>query len=303
MKSTENGVDVLRKDDRAYYSGLMTCGSIWLCPVCASKISEARRQELIQAMETWKADGGQVVMVIYTLPHSLFQPLSDVLGGLTKARTLMMHRKAYKTVKRRLDLAGSVRSLEVTHGVHGWHAHFHELLFIPAGVEVDPQALRVELLLQWQSACTSTYGLIPNEHGVVVQDAAAAAKYASKWGLESEMTKSHVKRGKDGGLTPFDLLRAEKKELFQEYAECFKGRRQLYWSKGLRDRLGLGKEKSDEDLAGQVDEEAAILGNLTAAEWDAVLKADARGELLRVAQSSGWAGVIRYIGKITECPF
>src|SRR5438552_1083589 len=33
----------------AHYGGLMVCGSVWVCPLCAAKISERRRAELEQA--------------------------------------------------------------------------------------------------------------------------------------------------------------------------------------------------------------------------------------------------------------
>src|SRR5260370_40243977 len=41
-------VDVLYSPSRqsAHYRGLMVCGSIWVCPICAAKISERRRIEL-----------------------------------------------------------------------------------------------------------------------------------------------------------------------------------------------------------------------------------------------------------------
>ena len=67
-----------------------------------------------------------------------------------------------------------------------------------------------------------------------------AASYVSKWGLEHEMTKGHIKKGKTDSKTPFDLLRdyAEGDEnagkLFRIYFEAFKGTRQLNWSKGLK---------------------------------------------------------------------
>ncbi len=31
-----------------YYKGLQTCGSVWLCPCCVSKIEERRRLEIVQ---------------------------------------------------------------------------------------------------------------------------------------------------------------------------------------------------------------------------------------------------------------
>ena len=36
--------------DRAFYHGLQVCAMPWTCPVCASKISERRRQEVAHGM-------------------------------------------------------------------------------------------------------------------------------------------------------------------------------------------------------------------------------------------------------------
>src|SRR4051794_16390042 len=40
-------VDVLYSPQHksAHYGGLMVCGSVWVCPLCAAKISEHRRVE------------------------------------------------------------------------------------------------------------------------------------------------------------------------------------------------------------------------------------------------------------------
>jgi hypothetical protein len=45
-------VQVLRSCDsgRAFFAGLKRCGRLWVCPVCASKITEKRRQELREAL-------------------------------------------------------------------------------------------------------------------------------------------------------------------------------------------------------------------------------------------------------------
>ena len=65
------------------------------------------------------------------------------------------------------------------------------------------------------------------------------SQYLCKWGVEHEMTKGHTKQGKEGGLTPFDLLRKSEyldepvhgrkpSEWFREFATAFKGARQLF---------------------------------------------------------------------------
>jgi len=40
-------------------------------------------------------------------------------------------------------------------------------------------------------------------------------------------------------------------ELWREYADTMKGRRALEWSRGLREALALGEEKSDDELAAE----------------------------------------------------
>ena len=89
-------------------------------------------------------------------------------------------------------------------------------------------------------------------HGVDVRNGTYAAKYVSKWGLEEEVTKGHLKKGLNGSLTPFDLLRGcstnnHYKALFKEFADVFKGKQQLVWSKGLKELLGI-KQVTDEEL-------------------------------------------------------
>jgi hypothetical protein len=151
-------------------------------------------------------------------------------------------------------------------------------------------------------------------HGVKLDDGAEAAAYVAKmgledarsWGMDSEITKGHIKRAKDGE-TPFDLLRSvladpgdrQGRALFREYAQAFRGKRQLVWSRGLRDLLGLDADATDEELSAAQDGDAELLGTLTTDEWRIVLRCDARGELLEVARH-GWGAVERLLGSLGE---
>ena len=40
------------------------------------------------------------------------------------------------------------------------------------------------------------------QHGLDLADGTYADQYIGKWGVEHEMTKGHIKKGKEGGLTP-----------------------------------------------------------------------------------------------------
>ena len=185
-----------------------------------------------------------------------------------------------------------VRSLEVTHGSNGFHPHFHALLFL----DTDLNTKQVEAIFspRWQS-CAERSGLPrPSDaHGCRVDDGAQAAAYASKWGLESELTKSHTKTGKNGSKTPWDLLRdvlAKAEDwkrsvvLFRAYANAFKGRRQLYWSNGLRKMLELDHDLTDEDLASSIEDNAGVLASLTTQQWRAVLFVKGESDLLDIAE-------------------
>src|SRR5260370_4419014 len=81
-------VDVLYSPSRqsAHYRGLMVCGSIWVCPLCAAKISERRRMELEQAIGRCTANGGAVYLVTYTLSHQRYDTLSTLLQAFLGAK-------------------------------------------------------------------------------------------------------------------------------------------------------------------------------------------------------------------------
>ncbi|WP_425530609.1 hypothetical protein, partial [Stenotrophomonas maltophilia] len=70
---------------------------------------------------------------------------------------------------------------------------------------------------------------------------------------------------------------------FMVYIEAFKGRRQLYWSNGLKAKLGVG-EVSDEELAHEQKEDATVLSELTDDQWRAVLWTKSEAALLQVAE-------------------
>ena len=63
------------------YNGLMTCGSVWRCPICASKITELRRQDLQRGMDNWIAAGHGVMLLTLTVPHYARDKCQDVLDG------------------------------------------------------------------------------------------------------------------------------------------------------------------------------------------------------------------------------
>lgn len=299
------------------FSGLQTCGSVWACPVCSAKIAERRRAEIVAAMAAHKAAvHGCMNLLTLTAPHQITDSLADLLKKQALALKNMFADRKVRKVLIEMGVLGQIRALEVTHGRlseinNGWHPHYHFLLFAGAGVDLTrfdgPQMKdwAVRLYLRWASCCEHAgLGTPSFAHGLKLDDGSKAAKYVAKWGLEDEMTKGHTKKAINGE-TPFDFLRSylvdgtdkQAGALFKEFAETFKGKQQLRWSPGLKKRYAIG-ESSDEELAVQMDDYAAMLGTITLEQWCDVLAVDGRGTVLMLAANGGWDAVSLYLASI-----
>lgn len=289
----EQGVKILKSPEynKAHYAGLVRCGSVWWCPLCAAKIAERRRAELVSAVATAKAMGLQVLLMTATVPHGLGDDVNVILEQMMKAWRKTTDNRAGKEMRKLLGFVGTVRALEVTDGQNGFHPHFHVLIFAKPDFAVS--AFETGFYPIWRDACISSGLPAPSaKHGLRVDDGSWAAKYASKWGLEDEMTRSHTKTSKgEKGRSPWDMLREvlktgceQSKGRFLVYAHAFKGRRQLYWSNGLRALLGLTNEVTDEELAAMQEENAVELAELTLEQWRAVMFTKSESALLDLAE-------------------
>ena len=291
----------------AHYRGLQMCKSVWHCPICAAKISEKRRGELARLIEKHIAAGGSVYMTTYTIRHDRYDDLADLVDRFLVARRKMRQGRRGMALRKNYGVVGTVSVLEVTwSGENGWHPHQHELVFT-AG-ELDADAYEQEARQAWKDAAAGQ-GLTMNDHGFVLQRTyGAVADYIAKygrepavenpWGVESEMTKGHVKQGQEEKhYTPFALLAAiadgvtRLEPKFEEYGRVFKGRKQLNYSPGLK-KMYQEEEKSDEDLIEEPQaEEAFTILEIEKEPWAQVVGANVRGSLLEHAR----------VGRIGDC--
>ncbi|MCW8513924.1 hypothetical protein, partial [Streptococcus macedonicus] len=53
-KTKQREVKYNENRKKAHWSNVQRCGSVWTCPVCAKQITEKRREELKNGIETWK---------------------------------------------------------------------------------------------------------------------------------------------------------------------------------------------------------------------------------------------------------
>lgn len=298
---TATTIDVYRsaKFSTAHYGGLQVCASVWCCPVCSAKVTERRRVELAAGVGFWRSEaGGFLLLVTYTLRHSLGDSLAAVLSPLLAAFEDVHRRRWWADFSAKHRIYGKVRSLEVTYGASGWHPHIHTLYFLGSGDLPAVNAFELALKERWSYLLQKQGRDASWQHGVDVrmsdEDIAEyIAKYAKdkEWTIEHEMTKSPSKIGKIGGRTAFQLLKdysegdSTSGRLFIQYAVSFKGKSQLHWSKGLRSLLQMDIQQSDEELAMLMEHDAFLMASLTREQWRVILGNDARSELLAVAAS------------------
>jgi len=306
---------IFRRGGRHFVSHAAVCGSVWACPVCAAKIAAQRATEVQDAVAAWESEGGKVLMLTLTINHTAPDTLQDLLGRFTEAMRALWSGRWGQKWRAKLGQVGMIRNIEVTWGAaNGWHPHAHALLFVSRSYCDQWDA---DIRQRWQQVAARFGFSVTLRRGASLEetrDGKAAADYVSKddeggsWGVAQELTWANIKTARGTRFTPFALLLAcdsadvgAAPALFQEYSDTFKGRRQLYWSKGLRDLLGLGLEVSDEDTANAHDEDSVFV---CAIATDIFCWLKARGflcDLLEAADLDGLPAIESFIEWAYDC--
>ena len=291
-------VDIYRNPEfqKISFGGLMTCGSVWACPVCSSKITERKRIDLGAGLRHWREEaGGYLLLVTFTLRHHKGDNLKTVLGALLKAYAEVHSGGWWHRFQAKHNIWGKVRALEVTHGDKGWHPHIHCLYFIGSGNQPAVNAFELALKERWLNMLKKRGRDASWDNGIDVRIKDSdisdyVAKYGKEpdWKIEHEMTKSPSKIGKWHNKTPFQLLHEYNEgdsasgRLFIQYVMNFRNKAQLDWSDGLRAMCGLNKEKTDEELATAREKGANLWAQVTREQWRVILGNDARAELVKL---------------------
>ena len=265
----DNHVALRNSESGAYFSGVVTCGSVWHCPVCAAKIVEGRRQELKALIVAHLKAGGLVYMAAFTMPHYAAQTARELRLIVSKSWTSLLSGSPWMHQKTRIGLVGIVRAMEVTHGGNGWHPHIHALFFLPGSVsEIKAQEFGWFLFNRWRRTIRRRgYGdCNPSLWRFdLTRETQKAGDYVIKWGADRELTQGHLKLAKGGGLTPWQLILAMMdgqdwaRITFREYAKAFKGARQLTFTRGIRELYGL-REKPEDAWVVDLEEHAPVIG-------------------------------------------
>ena len=237
------------RSGRTTFTGLATCGSVWICPVCVDKIQTKRRAEMDRILRGHVATGGGLLFLTLTLPHYVNDNLSDLLNilmdGCRKLRG-----------DRRVKALEAIRAVEVTYTGNGWHPHVHAILFTDGHLSDAAIAdLHGVIFGVWQRHVHRRTGrtVLPELCPLIRADTADVGRYIAKLCVAYEVTGQTTKEGRDGSRTPFQLAADYVKHhdprdlaLWHEYEQVMHGRKQLTWTRGIRLTL-------DADLMAQAD--------------------------------------------------
>ena len=225
-----------------YVSGVASCGRLGVCPVCAPKVRSTRAADIESAVEAWHALGESVVFATFTVPHSRSDSLASVLANVREGWRHCVNSTVGRRVMSDEWVSGFIRSVEVTYGQNGWHAHIHALFFVPSDV------LFTAFVEPWQAYFkVKGWKFIPRvscDVRIVSPGASSdgigayLGKLGQTWGAGLELARADLKRAKS--VTPQQILElaasGDKKYymLWCEWEVATKGVRWIEWSRKLR---------------------------------------------------------------------
>ncbi len=305
----DSQVEIRLKDASAYYCGLETCSSVWLCPVCSAKIHHRRAGELRDTLATWQADGHAATLVTITVPHDLDDRLIRLVEAERYAWAKVTAGAAWQRLKLKLGIAGHIMALEFTWGdENGWHPHYHVLLIHNEDLVASTiAALHAHIHSRLAASCRDHGLRQPDQlHAVRIDpnvSATAAGAYIAKggdWTPAEELTRGDLKTGRAGSRTPFQILAdyyqtgdTRDRDLWREYSRVTRSLAAVRWSRGLR-ALMLGPvtepERTDEDLAAE-NVGGQLLAAIQFPVWARIRTAGLEHALLVAAENSGLAAI------------
>jgi len=277
-------VEVRVRDGVAAFAGLVSCTSVWACPVCAAKISQIRAIETGLRVAAGFAQGLSAVFLTHTVRHTRKDRLSLLLDGLGYGWGRMTSGRAYSQLRSEAGVVGYSRALEVTHGRNGWHPHYHSLWFtkhLQTMDDVEAFGLRMWVRMDQgvqKAGLRSTVADAQDWQLVSPTDESTSelSKYLHKMadpagiGYELHHTQTKRARSKNSTDTHWALL-AEAVHgvtpdlwLWREYEQATFGKRQMTNSIRLDEVLGVViEEKTDEEIAaeelGTVEDTIAVI--------------------------------------------
>ena len=265
-------VQVRFSDGVAGFGGLVSCGSVWLCPVCSMKVAMRRGLEIGLEVASAASQGVPVALLTFTMRHNAGQTLEALWDALGGAWSKVTSGTSWKRDLEAFGLLGFHKVVEVTVSRdNGWHVHIHVLVF---GQGLNGETLPVlfdSMFGRWSRSLVRSGLGVPLMIGQDAQmvgvslDGTKLGDYLAKGvadphaiALELTQTQSKGVRGRHSTMSTWALLDLARTEdpwalgKWAEYERASHGRQQMSRSKSLLSALGLDLQAAtDEEIAGE----------------------------------------------------
>lgn len=311
-------VEYRKSGEMVGLSGLCSCGSVWVCPRCNSKVMARRAFELGALIASAQSQGFVAVEITLTLRHSLTDDLATLWSTLSHCWDRARNGKVWSKDCERFGVLGWLRVVEVTDGRNGWHPHLHGVVFVR---EIDAEGvnrLASGMFGRWQRAAVrqglEAPELVGQEWHVIgeggdskiSQYLTEAKTYGSSVAIGLELTQTQSKQARSMYATrsTWDLLddaiNGEVRALARwwEYEQASTGKRQISYSRHLREVLGVNfDDLTDDEIAdeevGSADDAGVIV---TPAGWNRMAgNPDWIPASLEVLQKAGWSALSDFL--------
>lgn len=236
----ESGDIELKKSNQGTkrLKGLKSCGNNASCPVCASKLSFIRGNDLKELIDVGKKNGRSYAMVVNTIPHKPLESLETTLEQVISMSSYIFNSKTWKEFRKvthcRFVHGGLENMVSFKNGQIDWHPHKNYLLDFDISLPKVFEALGLKTDLEFRlylsrmltelgqrflnnksidKTLLGVYAKETNKGVVHVKGGVSVSthfddKYITKWGLDAEMTAGVYKEGRYEGASfhPFGLL-------------------------------------------------------------------------------------------------
>lgn len=309
----DSGPTLRYRDGVAGWAGLATCGSVWVCPVCNAKIMGRRALEWGSMIAAWQAEENSVGFMTFTMRHTRTDRLSESWDAVAGAWSKVTSGKGWLLDKSAHAVRHVLRVVEVTYGPNGWHVHLHVLVFVEGRPGLAGLVrLHGSMFGRWRSALKRSGFRAPTMAGQDVREAGTewVADYLAKTtdraravGRELAWSQGKTARSVFGTRTPWTFLDgiaagdADELDRWHAWEKGSAGRRQVTYTKGMRDYFRLSTEQTDEQIAAeQMGTAEDDVVTITAAGWLRLLTVDGTSlGPLQAMERGGWSAVKSYL--------
>jgi len=287
-----------QNNDKTHFKNLITCNSVWACPIDRYKIMSVRTSEIITISKGEQGKGKVMAFLTLTKKHRKHKSLDELKIFIKSFNDDFRYITSIPSIKAEKENSGFryIKAFETMYNsVNGFHPHFHIIIFADSRESIDRIANKI--INAWLNKCPGTTK--ENQKLIHVFDNynEELEKYISKLNMALELTNLYNnKTGKYYSINPLDALNLllikdysifsenELKKLYNEYIHVTKGVRSITYSKGLKSDYKV-IDKTDEEICNDDSELKNQIVKISYTLYSRLVRINATHELLKAGNA------------------